>query len=133
MKNLITTIASVLILMVYLLQFINNQQIHNTVMNIDREINCIKEISKQEGYLSGESRIELSSRLSDVANCDSGEIVIKGTEEKKSRGDLIHIYVKLPIKKLIVANDFFGIKDTDNMGFYKFDFYTTSEHLEREN
>ncbi|MBK5253205.1 MAG: hypothetical protein JJE03_01835 [Peptostreptococcaceae bacterium] len=133
MKNLITTIASILILMVYLLQFINNQQIHNTVVNIDREINCIKEISKQEGYLTEKNRSELLDKLSDIANCDTGEIVITGTDEKKYRGELIHIYVKLPIKNLIVANEFFGIDDIDNQGFYKFDFYTTSEHLEREN
>lgn len=131
MKNLITTMASMLILMIFLLQFINNQVLHYNIMNMDRTVNCYKEIVKQEGYLSNLRTEELKSYISKYAGCDKSEILISKKEDIKTRGNVINFTVKVPIKNLIAANELLGIGDEENTGIYSYDIYTTSEYINR--
>jgi len=131
MKNLITTIASVMIMMVFLLQFINNQVLHNKIMNIDRSVNCFKEIAKQEGRLSDIREEELKTMISKYVDCDESEIAVMADDKVRGRGEVINLKVEIPLKNLIAANEVFGIDDDSNSGIYCCNLYTTSEYVAR--
>ena len=131
MKNLITTIASMIIMMIFLLQFINNQVLHNKIMNIDRSINCFKEIAKQEGYLSDIREDELKCMISKYADCDKSEIKVIADKSKKVRGEIIDLKLEIPIKNLIAANEILGIDEQNNSGIYYCEISTTSESIVR--
>lgn len=131
MKNLITSIASIIILLLFVMQFATNQLTYNKISAVDKSVNNFKEIAKQEGCISSENKNNLKTSLCGILCCDETDIVISGTEMKKNRGDKIYYSVVVPIKNIVVGNKIWGLSGKDVEGLYKKENYTTSEFIIR--
>lgn len=130
-KNLITTIACIMILLVFVLQFAYSQVTHNRVTSIDKAVNSFKEIAKQDGGITRENEKYLRESLLRLVNCDESKILINGTGAKTLRGGKIHYVISVPIENLIAVNKFWGMTEEETTATYVIDNYTTSEYIDR--
>ena len=81
MKNLITVIASMLILLAFVTQFFANQVTHNNMARIEREICTFTDTAKQDGCISENNILNLKIGIADILNCREEEILVSGTPE----------------------------------------------------
>lgn len=131
MKNLITGTACMMILLIFLLQFAQNQVLHLRVSAVDQQVNCFKEVIKQEGCISAENEKLLKGELVKILGCNEGEITVRGERKPIFRGGLIHYEVSVPIESIIASPGFWGIDDEQNGAEYTVSRYTTSEYIGR--
>ncbi|WP_303857608.1 hypothetical protein [Aminicella lysinilytica] len=132
MKNLITSMACIAILLAFVLQFTQNQVVYNHIVSIDQAVNTFKEVVKQEGSITAVNEAALKGKISHSTGCGSGEITVAGTRSKVMRGNRIHYRVEVPIKGIIGAAGFWKISRKDNRINYVIDRYTTSEYIGRK-
>lgn len=114
MKDLITTLASIFIFSIFLLQFSSNLSVQHRLICTDRAIDNFRGIVKEEGYVSHENRALLVSSIKEIHRCDSAEITVTGDTTKRDRGELIRYYIKYPVKNLIAAYKALGISESEN-------------------
>lgn len=109
MKDLITTIGAMIILMVFMMQFCLNQIIASRVLIADKIVDEIGKCKVDEMSLS---RIEdYKVRLSNYFKCDSSEVIIHVDDDSAD--------LQIPIKEVIACGDFLGISDVQNKATYK--------------
>ena len=119
MKDLITTIASILIFTIFLSQFAANLTVHNRLIQADRAIEAFRDRMKEEGYMSERNRIELEEALRDICNCDRSDVRVSGTGIPSERGEILRYRISFPVKDLIGAVVLLGIDPEKNQA----DFY----------
>lgn len=131
MKNFITVIACMLLLLSMIVSYGNEQMNHAKITFANKAIHNAKEIAKQDGYFTDANISELRTALADQFGVDEGEIIISATgiTERKKRGELIHYSITIPMKNYIGAAAFWGISDSENVVEKKYDYYTTSEWI----
>ena len=108
MKDLITGIASILLLMVFLLQFVVSQTVYTRIMGTEYAAKqfCI---DMEE---SGETEIEeryvwkLKEDAALAAGCDAAEVSVQVTENEYE--------ISVPIRNIIGAADLLGISPEEN-------------------
>jgi len=119
MKNVITIVACVLILAVFMAQVTTNEITHSKILFAETEVNTAVQKAKQDGCFTQENINNLVKRLADKLNCEESEIVIgpSGTTDGSTtrtpvyRGELVYYYVKYPVKGVVGAGKFLGISD----------------------
>lgn len=131
MKNLLTSVACIMILLAFVLQFTQNQVLHNRLTAIDQAGNNFKEIIKQEGCITAENEKQLKKEICRILDCPEEDIRIKGGRERVFRGGLIHYSIEVPVKEIISVPLFWGIREDENQISYKIHRYTTSEYIGR--
>ena len=131
MKNLITSMACIAILLAFVLQFAQNQVIYNHITSIDQQVNSFKEMAKQDGYIAADNINRLKAGISPQIGCSAEKIKVTGTQTPVKRGQLIAYKVSVPIEGIISANGFWGINEEENMTQYTIERYTTSEYIGR--
>lgn len=131
MKNLITSMACLMLLLVFVLQFTQNQVLHNRITAVDQEINRFKEVAKQEGCITMENEKDLKERVSHIVQCEETEVEVSGDRVPLFRGTPIHYIITVPVEDLISAPGFWGISEKDTKLDYVNDRYTTSEYIGR--
>lgn len=131
MKNLITSMACLMLLLVFVLQFTQNQILYNRITAVDQEINCFKEVAKQEGCISIKNEQNLKEKLCRIVKCKETDVNISGDRVPLFRGTSIHYIVRIPIEGIITAWRFWGIEEKDTKMDYVTDRYTTSEYIGR--
>lgn len=131
MKNLITGIACVVVLLVFVLQFGASQATHNHMTLVEKNVNAFKEVAKQEGQITTDNTEALKTALSTILECGKNEIVVGGTTELTPRGEKLHYTVSVPLDDIIAASSFWGITNAENNATYTIDSYTTSEYVPR--
>lgn len=130
MKNLITSTACVMILLALVLQFAQNQILHNRLMAADFAVNTFKEAVKQEGCISGENEKWLQERISSILECSSRQVEVSGGRTPVMRGELIEYRIQAPVTEVVAVPGFWGLKNEN--GFeYKVRRFTTSEYIGR--
>jgi hypothetical protein len=129
MKDLITSMASIAILLAFVLQFTQSQVTYNHMVSVDQAVNAFKEVVKQEGCVTEENKDKLRSNICRYTGCSSGEVRITGSSRPADRGEMIHYRVAVPVKGVIGAAGFWGISQAENRFTYVIDRYTTSEYL----
>ena len=82
MKNLLTSVACIMILLAFVLQFTQNQVLHNRLTAIDQAGNNFKEIIKQEGCITAENEKQLKKEICRILDCPEEDIRIKGGRER---------------------------------------------------
>ena len=113
MKDLITSIASVMILMVFVMQFCSNQVLASKILMLDEFIDNII-IVDDEGYdeiAFEKAKVEIGK----IFGCKPEAVFIDEQTNK--------VVVKVPIKNVIACGDFLGIKETENTSVYKREVY----------
>lgn len=131
MKNLITSIACIMILLAFALQFTQNQILHTRITAINQAINSFKEVVKQEGKISDENEGFIKKELSKIAGCKEGEVLVNGDKKVLFRGEKIRYIITVPINDIISSAKFWGIGEEENKMNYTIDRYTTSECIGR--
>ena len=96
MKDLITTIGSLIILMMFLMQFTANQTTYTRIMGAEHSI-------KEEEI------IKLKEKLSRILCCPTSEISVKVAEDS---GDYS---VTMPVYGIIGPARIMGLSDNENM------------------
>lgn len=132
MKNLITSMACIMILLVFVLQFTQNQVLHNRITAVDQAANNFKEIVKQQGCIGEENEKRLKREIAQILSCTVEEVKITGNRKAVFRGELIHYRVEVPVTTIISQPGFWGLKKEENRMQYQVDRYTTSEYIGRE-
>lgn len=127
MKNLVTSMACLIILMVFVAQFTQNQVLHHHVTAIDQEVNQFREVIKQEGCITQENEGWLKGRISRILQCSEKEVEIAGDRTPLALGTPVHYAVTVSIGELVAVPDFWGIREEENTMNYQIDRYTVSE------
>lgn len=131
MKNLITTIASLMLILVFMLQFTSNQVLHNNLIKIDKEINSFQQIIKKDGYITNYNSNNLKTVIADIIDCNEEEITISGTKSPLTKGNLISYEISIPMKDLICAPEFWKIEKNNNANRLEYKQTTVSELIDR--
>lgn len=106
MKDLITTIGAIYILMIFVLQFSANQVLAGRIFVSDR---IVEEYAAEAaaGNLQREDELdELAQRLSESLKCDKTDVRI--SEEEKSYS------IEAPVENIIACAPMLGISDEKN-------------------
>ncbi|MBR5517028.1 MAG: hypothetical protein IKU53_03555 [Firmicutes bacterium] len=108
MKDLITTIGSVTILMVFVLQFCFNQVTMTRILVGDKILENYEEQYKIEGVESDWDFCK--TQLIKCFDVEEKDIKVEEAQNQK--------IVKIPIKNVIACGDFLGINSTENQAIY---------------
>ena len=110
MKDLITTIGSMALLLVFVFQFAANQS------NISKFViaDSLLESVEQSAGIGESADIphEVKEKLSEVFHCGVEEIYV----ENKGEGMYM---VNVPVKNIIACGELLGISDEENKAVYK--------------
>ena len=119
MKSLITSAASLAVLLAFLLQFTQFQVLYNRIVSVDQSVNAFKEVVKQEGCVTASNEAALKTEISRNLSCGQDEIRVSGTSGRVRRGSRIHYRVSVPMPNMVNLGGF----------TYTIDRYTTSEYI----
>lgn len=131
MKNLITSMACIMILLVFVLQFTQNQVIHNRITAVDQAANNFKEVVKQQGCIGAENERRLQVEISKILSCNAEDVTVTGNRKAVYRGQMIHYRIEVPVTNLVSQPGFWGLSEEENRMRYRVDRYTTSEYIGR--
>jgi hypothetical protein len=119
MKNLITTAASLLLLLLFVVQFAGNQVVHNRLFQADMAIDTFRDAAKEQGCITAENKEALVLALEKICDCEAGQIQVSGTQALQERGKMISYSVRFPLKDLVAAGAFLGIGPEENMAWFE--------------
>ena len=105
MKDLITTIGSMLILMMFLTQFAASQTTYTRIMGAEHEIKEFRLLSGEQGSIRNENILQLKQNLSQVLECNASEISVNITD-----GDYV---VTMPVYGVIGPWKLLGISQKE--------------------
>ncbi len=97
MKDLITAVASLMLLLIFVLQFAGNQNLHTRMFRADMAIENFRDTAGLQGYISDEILVEAED-----------------SRQPKPEGTLLHYRIGYPLKKLIAAAAMLGISAEEN-------------------
>lgn len=107
MKDLITTIAAISIMMIFVLQFAVNQALISRIAASDRAVSDYRLTLQREEGRAGEA---LAENISRILGCEKSEVQVtekEGTYE-----------VRAPIKNVIACGRMLGISQDENKADY---------------
>lgn len=116
MKDLITAVASLMLLLIFVLQFAGSQNIHTRMFRADMAIESFRDTAGLQGYVSEENSSFLSGCLARICGCSSAEITVEtdGSTGPQPEGTLLHYRVVYPLKDLVAAPEMLGISPEQN-------------------
>ena len=109
MKDLITTIGSLIILMMFLMQFTANQTTYTRIIGAEHSIKEFRVLSEEQGSIKDEEIINLKEKISKILCCPASEISVKVAEDS---GDYS---VTMPVYGIIGPARIMGLSDNENM------------------
>jgi len=110
MKDLITAIASMLIIMLFVMQFTANQITYTKVMAAEYNIREFKILSESEGVIGDGALPGLRNNLAQIMECSPGEI---GMRVEKGENKCTY-EITMPVKGIIGPAHMLGISPEDN-------------------
>ena len=108
------------------LQIAQNQITYSRLANIDNGTKTFKDLVSSAGCITSKDAEWLKDYIAETANCNREDVAISGTEEPKSKGELIHYVVQVRLTGLLAAKKFWGFEDSDDQKTYKLDRYVVS-------
>ena len=116
MKDLITAVASLMLLLLFVLQFAGNQNLHTRMFRADMAIENFRDAAGLQGYISDENRSLLSESLAGICGCSPEEILVEAEDSRqpKPEGTMLHYRVGYPLKDLVAAAAMLGILPEEN-------------------
>ena len=109
MKDLITAIGSLFIVMMFLMQFTANQITYTRIMGAEHSIKEFRLLSEERGSIKEEDIIRLKERISEILCCSPSEVSVKVAE---SGGDYV---VTMPVYGIIGPAKLMGLSHRENM------------------
>ena len=117
MKDMITTIASIMLLMIFVLQFVTNQITYTRLTGAGSFVKQFECAAAETGEVSAESIQNLRKNAAQVLECLPDEIHVDvcGAESGAYAYD-----VGVPLKNIIGAAKMLGISEEENRTEYHF-------------
>lgn len=130
MKNLITLIGCVLILLAMFIQIAQNQVTYNKLACIDSGIQTFKDKTSHDGCISKENEEWLKEYIARETNCEKDDISVSGNYNAVSKGQLIHYDVKVKVSNLLSSKAFWGFTKDEDQRVYHINRYVVSQKEE---
>lgn len=137
MKELIASCVVLPLLLSMIPQYGIDVGNDRTMNRVDNIVHSAKETAREDGCFTSENINTMTERLEELG-FTSDEITVTVTTNPVYRKDsfdeknMIDYSVGVPIKKIIAANEFFGIADDENKMIYYVTGSVASELLESE-
>lgn len=129
MKNLITAVPCIVILLAILLELVQMEAVYSKIIRAEMEIENFRQEVREEGCLTGERETALRRELVKITGCRETEVEISGTREQTERPGRIRFRVRFPMKPALGAAGFWGIPSDRNRFRYTADRSCISEYL----
>jgi hypothetical protein len=113
-----TTVASLLILMIFVLQFSVNQVTHNRIFQADMAVESFRDALKEEGGLSTVNLSEIKDALTDICGCGPEDILVECTDSASipvTEGSFIYYRIRFPLRNPVAMGPALGIDDEENI------------------
>jgi len=133
LKELITALGSLVIIMVLILQACAGQIVFIKIAKSDIAIDNFRDVAKAEGLISEENSHMLQSALADICNISESEITVTGTRDMRKGGELIEYEIEYYIDNVVFMSSFLNISDEDNMLRFNEKNYVVSSVEKKEN
>jgi len=130
MKDLITAVASLALLLAFVLQFSAGQVLTNRMLQADLAVETFRDGVKEQGFVSGENAAALENALSRVLGCGREDVLVSGTESLVAEGGLVHYRIGYPLENIIAAGRFFGIAEEENRAWHEEEGWVVSKFEE---
>ena len=116
MKDLITAVASVLLLMIFVLQFAGNQVTHVRVFQSGLAVESFRDALREDGKATEASIGHLRQELARLCGCSPEEISVEVQDSggQQTGGREISYEVSFPLENLIVMGSALGIPPEEN-------------------
>ncbi|MBR5229745.1 MAG: hypothetical protein IKW01_02720 [Firmicutes bacterium] len=125
MKDFITAIASVIVIMMFVMQFSANEAALIKVMGAEHAIREMRLISENQGMIKSENIAELKDSLAAILHCTVSEIDVnlRGAEPDNSndtdKTESIRVEVTMPLYDVIGPSGILGISPSENIRMYR--------------
>lgn len=140
MKDLITAVASIMLLMVFLLQFSAGQVLHHRMFLADMSVETFRDMAKAEGCISSGNAVRLEEELGRILGCEEEEITVTGGTGPSgtgstvvTEGGLIYYRITYPLANLVAAAEFLGISQEENRAWMEEEGWVVSRVEEPDN
>lgn len=110
MKDLITAMASIFLLSVFILQFAGNQAMHVRVFQSGLAVETFRDEIRSDGQSVQAAVKNLQQSLAEICGCSPEEIAAETGESE----DMIYYEVSFPLQNLIVMGSALGIGPEEN-------------------
>ena len=117
MKDLITSIASLMLLMVFVLQFANNQAIYTEIVGVASSVREFRDAAEEEGEITYEDVSVLKQRAAYLLGCSPDEIGFSSEETEAGNAEYD---LAVPLKGIVASAGLLGISDSENEAEYHF-------------
>lgn len=108
MKDLITTIASILVLMMFLLQFTANQRTFTEIAGVENAIKIFRIAAESKGKIGDEDVSSMHAAAAKAARCDLSEVETILNPDKNEGSEHTSYQVRVPIRGIIGAAHMLG-------------------------
>ena len=130
MKNLITGMACLIILCVFLVQITGYQAAHSKLLYAETVVNTAVESARQAGCFTEKIKDHVRNSISAKLGCEPSEVTIDATPVPVLRGGIITYTITFPLKNVIGASKLLGISEEDNRVVRTITGSAASEYLE---
>lgn len=118
MKNLITSIACVILLMAFVVQFAHNQSLYHQIAGISHLVQTFEEQIQTDGVIDKKNQKWLCKQISMILACEEEMVTVKDIGNGAEYGERIQYEVEFPIANLLAVPEFWGIETGDNHDIY---------------
>lgn len=136
MKDLIVTIAVIVFLLTFPLQYAVEQNNHSKISQFQAIVHNSSERARAQGYFTVDIINDLKQQiLQSFPTINESDLIIDVTTSPKYRcnefdeRELISYKIGVPIKKILATPKFWGISEEDNKMMYIIDRQVTSERI----
>lgn len=129
MKDLITTIASIMLLMIFVLQFVANQITYTRLTAAGNSVRQFADSAENAGEITDRAVHLLKENIAEAMDCMPDEIQITTTVNEMGYNEYM---VRTPLKNIIGAAGMLGISADENRTDYKFRGVILTESKEEE-
>ncbi len=121
MKDFITSIASIILLMIFVMQFATNQAVYTKLVQTESCVSLFRDSAQQQGEILPADIQNLKKRAAPILDCTPEEIRIDAGESKAGEsGYNISYDISVPLKNIIGAAKLLGISQEENEAEYHF-------------
>ena len=132
MKNLITAIGCVMVLMAILMEFVHGQVLWSRIMAADQAVNTFREAVREEGCVSERQRRWNKEELARLLDCGEEEVEVTGTAQPVLQGGRITYEIKAPCGKALALAEFWDIEEEKDVFAYEVRQSVTSAFISGE-
>lgn len=117
MKDFITSIASLMLLMIFVMQFAANQAVYTKLVETESCVSLFRDSAEERGEIASEDISTLRQNAAAFLDCAPTEI---GVDTQNLESGNTGYDISVPLKNVIGAAKFLGISSAENEAKYHF-------------